>query len=46
MLWHIYSDHLVRSVDGIHWDELLVLIFAPLISHYGIELAAEEDGHS
>ena len=34
------------GVDGIHWDEVLILIFAPLIAHYGIEFAAEEDGES
>ncbi len=34
------------GVDGIHWDEVLILVFAPLIAHYGIELAAEEDEQS
>ena len=45
-LWYSCGDYLMRGVDGIHWDELFILIFAPLVAHYGIELAAEEDGRN
>ena len=49
--WAIYYGTAARVTLWVVWMvsigmKVLILIFAPLIAHYGIEFAAEEDGES